>query len=445
MALGMVGQVANGWVLRSSGSVGRPQARTQAVFEAGEGVDVGPGRPVEDVGDDGVVDAGRGRGGAQAAGVQGGAQVEGEQASSLHRGVGRGGVGPVGHLAGGRGTARSTHRVSVGGRGWCDSQDVGVGPAVIVGNYQRSVDVEGTITRYEPRTTAKEWPVIGDFVREAVRDCQQRTAYSARELLIVGSKHVAWCDAVGYPLERDVVFRREIIAEFINTACDDVAASTRGNYRSKLFRMSEHLLSPHLRHSPVPPVRRDDPARPYTVAEVLSLRSWASGQNTDYRQANAWALLALGLGAGLSAAELSYVTAAHIVTDAHGVLVIVEGPRARQVPVLQEWENILAGAAQAAAAPSQFLFRADRTKTHRHLVSNFVDKTIQNPVRASSQRMRATWLVTHMIARVRPDVLLQAAGVESLEALTRYLAYIPAADAVEMRATMRDSLKATRS
>lgn len=305
--------------------------------------------------------------------------------------------------------------------------------------------MEGTIATYEPRAAAKAWPVIGAFVRDAVRDCDQGTAYSARELLIVGSKHVAWCLAVGYPLERDVVFRREIIAQFIDSACEDVAASTRGNYRSKLFRMSERLLSPHLRHAWVPPVRRDDPACPYTAGEVSSLRSWALGRNTDYRRANAWSLLALGLGAGLSAAELSYVTAGHVITDAHGVIVIVEGPRARQVPVLLEWERPLLRAANEAGAPSQFLFRADRTKTHRHLVSNFVDKTIQNPVRASSQRMRATWLLTHMVAGVRADVLLRAAGVESLEALTRYLAYMPEADADQVRTTMRASLKVARA
>lgn len=90
------------------------------------------------------------------------------------------------------------------------------------------------------------------------------------------------------------------------------------------------------------------------------------------------------------------------------------------------------------------MFRADRTKTHRHLVSNFVDKTIPSTVRASSQRMRATWLVTHMVAGVRADVLLRAAGVESLESLTRYLAYMPQDDGDQVRATMRASLQAAR-
>lgn len=431
--------------LRSGGSVGRPQADVKAVFKAGEGVDVRPGRPVEDVGDDGVIDTRHGGRGSKAAGTQDATQVEGEQAGRLHRRVGCGGVRPVRHLTGGRGAARSTHLTSVGGHGWSDSQAVGGGDTLIVGNYQRSTDVEGAINKYEPRAAAREWPIIGNFVRDAVRDCHQRTAYSARELLIVGSKHTAWCESVGYPLERDIVFRREIIAEFINTACEDVTVSTRGNYRSKLFRMSEHLLSPHLRHSRVPPVRRDDPARPYTPGEVSALRSWALGQNTSYRRANAWSLLALGLGAGLSAAELSYVTAGHIVTDAHGVLVLVEGPRARQVPVLQEWESPLLQAVTDAGMPSQFLFRADRTKTHRHLVSNFVDKTIPSAVRASSQRMRATWLVTHMVAGVRADVLLRAAGVESLESLTRYLAYMPQVDGDQVRAAMRASLQAARS
>lgn len=300
--------------------------------------------------------------------------------------------------------------------------------------------MEAAIANYQPVKVAASWPVIGDFVRAAVRDCDQKTAYSARELMIVGSALVHWCHERGYALDRDVVFRREVIAEFIATGLPDHTIATAGNYRTKLLRMSEHLLSPQYRTVRLPAVNRDDAARPYSEAEVVMLRSWVTGQNTDYRRANAGSLTALCLGAGLSAAELTFVTAGHVTADSEGVLVAVEGPRARLVPVLAEWEDALMEVVEAAQTPTQFLFRSDRTTTHRHLVSNFVDKTLQCGVRPSSQRMRATWLVGHMVAGVRADALLAAAGIESLESLTRYLQYMPEAD----RKATREALRASR-
>lgn len=302
--------------------------------------------------------------------------------------------------------------------------------------------MEAAIANYQPVKVAASWPVIGDFVRAAVRDCDQKTAYSARELMIVGSALVDWCHARGYDLDRDVVFRREVISEFIATGLPGLSVATAGNYRTKLLRMSEHLLSPQYRTVRLPAVLRSDAARPYTAGEVVMLRSWVTGQNTTYRRANAASLTALCLGAGLSAAELTFVTAGHVTTDAEGVLVAVEGPRARLVPVLAEWEDALMDVTQAAATPNEFLFRADRSATHRHLVSNFVDKTTSCGVRPSSQRMRATWLVGHMVAGVRADVLLAAAGIESLESLTRYLQYMPQADRDTTRRALRASVQA---
>lgn len=316
---------------------------------------------------------------------------------------------------------------------------------VTVGFSQRSTDVEAAISRYQPVKNVDPWPDIKDFVCAAVRDCQQMTAYSSSQLLIVASAHIRWCHQMGYALDRDVAFRRQLIGEFIHRGLTGVSVATAGNYRSKLLRMSNLLVSPQYRTEPLPSICRNNAAEPYTREEVAMLRSWVAGQHTEYRRANAAAMTALCLGAGLSAAELSFVTPSHIMVDDEGVLVRVEGYRPRIVPVMAEWEGSLIQSAEAAADPSQFLFRADRLRTHRHLVSNFVDKTISCGVRPSSQRMRATWLVTHMLAGVRADVILAAAGVESLEALTRYLQYMPSAEAAAARQALRSSFSASHA
>ncbi|MEI2715396.1 MAG: hypothetical protein V9E98_00015 [Candidatus Nanopelagicales bacterium] len=52
--------------------------------------------------------------------------------------------------------------------------------------------------------------------------------------------------------------------------------------------------------------------------------------------------------------------------------------------------------------------------------------------------MRVTWIVGHLAAGSPVKALMQAAGVDSLEALNRYLRFVPDADVKVYRAAFRD-------
>lgn len=294
------------------------------------------------------------------------------------------------------------------------------------------------ITNYTPDLPPEDWAAIGPFVRAAVTECDCRTPYSARELLAASARHVHWCVfTAGLPLERDVVFHRDTIAEYIAHGCSQMSAGSAGNRRSQLLRMSELLLPPAARTSRLAALPASPPTVPYAVGEQVALRSWAAGQVTQYQVVNCHVLLALGLGAGLSAAEVGDVQAQHLHCDDQGVLVEVVGKRGRLVPVLAEWESVLVDVAGAAMRPDLYVFRPRREKAHRNLVGNFVDKTNVARVRPNLQRMRATWIVTHLAAGSPVKALVDAAGVDSLEALTRYLRYVPDADINTYRGTFR--------
>jgi hypothetical protein len=66
----------------------------------------------------------------------------------------------------------------------------------------------------------------------------------------------------------------------------------------------------------------------------------------------------------------------------------------------------------------------------KNLVSNFLDHTAPaadaeaSAPRLSMDRARATWIVTLADAGVPVSVLTAAAGIESLHAVTRLLAYL---------------------
>lgn len=296
------------------------------------------------------------------------------------------------------------------------------------------------IAEYTPELPPEDWAAIHEFVRAAVADCMGRIPYAPRVLLRVCSRHVRWCwRAAGLPLERGVVFHPEVVGEFIDHGCPDWSRPTAANARSLLLRMSGELMPPGSQPVRLPPMWAAHPLHPYTATEVSALRSWAAGQITQTRLVQCHVLLALGFGAGLSAVEVADLRTGHLHVDADGVLVEVVGRRARFVPVLAEWESVLIDLADAAMRPDLYVFGGPRRKTsHKNTVTNFVRATNTGRVYPRLQRMRVTWIVGHLAAGSPVKALMQAAGVDSLDALNRYLRFVPDADVKAYRAAFRD-------
>lgn len=300
-------------------------------------------------------------------------------------------------------------------------------------------------SEYEPRLDSATWYAIGPFVAAAVAECVSSTPYQANALQQVAAKLTAWTwQQAGLPLERSVVFNRDVIARFIAVGCPGVKAAVRGNMRSQLLRMSESLLDPATvprRLNPLPP---SDPTAPYSAMDLVSLRSWAEAQSTAPRRANAEVLLALGAGCGLSAIEIGEVRVRDISCDERGVLVRVDGGRPRSVPVLREWERALLER-QTALEPDRYVFRENHTIFYPNLVTNFVDRSRVVGLRPQTQRLRSTWIVRHLEAATPATLLMRAAGVESLEALTRYTQFVTEVGADLGRRLLRDPRALDRS
>lgn len=440
-AFRFAGRPESGGVLGGRG----PEAGTEPVLEAGECVEVGPDGAVEDGGDGGVVDSGEDAGLAQAPVVESSAQVERDSACGLGFRVRAGRVGPaVGEFDGGRpggaghiSSVGLAPRLSLMARGGASGDRA---PSASVGSNQRKGDpVAATIDGYAPDLPSAEWKQIAAFVRAAVRDCDQKTPYQARELLVVSARFVHWCVFTAcHDLDRETIFHRDVIGEYAARGCPQMTAASAGNRRSQLLRMAE-TLAPQTNKSPLAALPPSAPVHPYQAREVAALRSWATGQTTLYRQVNCGMLLALGLGAGLSAREAGDVQARHIHVDSEGVLLEVVGARPRIVPVLAEWEPALETLQAAAIRPELHAFRPKREVNHRNLVGNFIGKTNVGQVVPNLQRMRATWIVTHLAAGSPVKPLVEAAGVDSLEALTRYLRYLPDADINDYRNALREA------
>jgi len=454
MVNGMEREPSSAWMSRAdrlalrSLDPARPEVGAESGFEPSEGGKVSPYPAGEDVADGCVVDA-RGRfGGPQTSPSKSVSQPEGEEPHDLGGWVVARPFRPVGAI-GVRGWSRVPgHPSSVEpiGSPLVDCVASDVTPAWETGGAKHR-DIEDTdpvarrIENFTPDMPDRYWAVIEDFVRAAVADAQPSTVYSAHNLLSAVSRHVLWCwQTAGLELDRKVVFDRWTIAEYIVKGCPTLTPASRGNRRSQLLRVAEALLGPEGSPARLAPLPASDPVRPYSPSELIALRSWAAGQSTPTRRRDAATLLALAAGGGLAVEDIAGVTAGMVAVDGEGVLIAVPGRRARLVPVLADWEGPLIDASRS-ISPDRPIFGEGRTTSNKNFVSNFVGKSSGVCLKPSAQRLRATWIVHHLAVRTPVVPFMAAAGVQSLEALTRYLRFVPGVGPTEAREALRGQLR----
>jgi hypothetical protein len=287
---------------------------------------------------------------------------------------------------------------------------------------------------YTPLLDESAWAGVEEFVTETVSDAASRTRYPERELMQVFSRLAIWGQEEGLPLDTDRLLTEPIIEAFVRDGLPTYTVAGRANRRSQLRALRDALgrtnaFKPEAMAS-------SDPSAPYTKAEVRRLTKWAEAQPTDEYRRDALSILSLGLGAGLAAGEIADMRGSGIRIDSAGIRVTVEATRSRTVQVRRDWEGpLLAHAAQA--KPDEFLIRPDRKASSRNFLSNLVDRSAGPEFRPQSQRMRATWMVEHLTIGTPMQVLIDAAGVQSLEAFSRFLKFVPSVPEREARALLR--------
>ena len=284
--------------------------------------------------------------------------------------------------------------------------------------------------QYRPRIAADYWHAIGAFVTAAVTEAAPKTAYTERELYAAATPLCLWAwQTAGMNLDRDVVFSLGSIDRFVAIGMPNYRSSAGKNtIRSRLLRMGEALrTSPATATTAAAPATRalrplgnSDPTAPYLASEVIELRSWAAAQSNPDRRRNANALLALGLGAGLSGREIITVHIDDVRVGLRETEVRIRGARARSVVVLASWEAHLAFAANATGAAN--LFRGGRSTDNPNLITDFISRS-RGRVQLQARRMRTTWLVHHLNAGTPAVILVAAAGMKSLAALDRFMPY----------------------
>jgi len=287
--------------------------------------------------------------------------------------------------------------------------------------------VSAAIARFSPKDVPDEvWARIQPVVTAAVTGSTPATPGVARRHLTIATQLAVWADRIGVPLEHEVLFHPETIDRYIKEGCAHLSIGSRMNYRSQLWKFGEAVIgSEHFPPHPLP-LRRSPTNTPYSTSEVTELVAWSRGLATAHMRRNAQALLAVGLGAGLSSQEVSRLVGTDVREQDGLVLVEVIGEKARTVPVLSTWAAPVLELAKESG--DRAFFRPERTRITRADIVAFINRCSgREESLFCIQRTRITWMVTHLTAGIHLVALHRASGVTAAQ-LVKYLAFVPPID-----------------
>ena len=164
-----------------------------------------------------------------------------------------------------------------------------------------------------------------------------------------------FADTRGVPPSREFWLDYDVIEAFCVAGLAGRASSTRGTYRSALYRLAEAMHGPAGQRAT--PFAGAKAPLPYSPAERAELAAVAAAQRGPAKRSSALALIVFGIGAGLRPGELVALRGGDVSRHGRQVMVQVSGPSARVVPVTSGY----AGRAWELArrAGSDFVFRPD--------------------------------------------------------------------------------------
>lgn len=303
------------------------------------------------------------------------------------------------------------------------------------------------------RTYKGSQPVLSNEARDLVQSIVIDSLVTAPQPVTGGWVHtslmtvgglVRWAVLNGERLDREHLLSQQTRNRFLNLGVADLTDTSRRNYRCRLDLIATGLTSGPVEATVTRPLTHGEATDPHTATEVATLWVWAQGLRPASRRDRIVAVLVLALGCGLRASELVHVTPESITVDEHGVHVTVpatvDSRVVRVVTCDRVWEDRLLEVA-ANTEPGHPL-----TSPWRETAAT--PRGLQNALRSaqdtdepsawfSNRSLRNTWLVQRLIEGTPIPTLLEAAGVESIEALKAFLVYVPAPDAVARAASLR--------
>ncbi|MFD3739572.1 hypothetical protein [Streptomyces sp. NPDC058629] len=299
--------------------------------------------------------------------------------------------------------------------------------------------MERRIAQYRPSNRPPAWERVADEVRTTVARATPTTTHRARDLLTALTRIAVYADQQGYPADARLWLAPAMVERFTSAGCPEVTEATRANYRACLTALRTAVLGPDLPGGRPVPLSASDPSQPFGPNDKAGLWGWSGGQPTAELRRGLRLLLALGLGCGLDTTEIIPLRGpdVRVLNDGSCVLA-VRGNRSRLIVCSRPYERTLAEASRH--AETGYLLRPSSFARGPNTVTDLVYRAAPDPrvPRLVMGRCRATWLVERMNVPIPLPVLLAAAGLDSLHALSRLLPYLKGTGAEQAHTTLRE-------
>lgn len=221
----------------------------------------------------------------------------------------------------------------------------------------------------------------------------------------------------GVTLEVTTVLTTTFIDEYIRVGMADEKDHLRAERRRRLLAMASTANPGPDVPAKLTPVGHSAIKACYSPTELAVITRAARVQPTEVRQRDLAIVVALAAGAGLDSVDMRDLHTEHIEDlGDEGVLVHVQGPRPRTVPVRARFETLLREAVADLPAGALLLGRKhDRRNTAARATER---ASLHNVPHIEPARLRATWLADLMTDSIPLAAILKAAGLKSARTLS---------------------------
>jgi integrase len=278
--------------------------------------------------------------------------------------------------------------------------------------------VQETIEGFSPTSVG---PPAGAFARSVVAQARPKSVARAKALLFAASKLGDFALSIGIEPTTEMLFDEALVERFILCGTNGRAAGTRRTLRTSL-RALARAVAPALGPAATPLPR--EPAKvPYSQGEIDTYLALAAAQPTRARRLRAGGLISLGAGAGLVGADLRAVRGLDVVARSGGLVVIVGGKKARVVPVLARYHDLLR--ASAAFAGARYVV-GGRDPRRQNVTTPLISSLAGGVdlARLDAGRLRASWLMS-CAETIGLSSFMTAAGLTSSQRLGDLAATVP--------------------
>jgi integrase len=235
-----------------------------------------------------------------------------------------------------------------------------------------------------------------------------------------------FASARGIPAGSEFLLDYDVIEAFCVAGLAGRACSTRGTYRSALYRLATPVHGePGQRGTPFAGAK---PPPPYSPADRAELAAIAAAQRDPAKRRSALAMVVFGIGAGLRPGELVALRGTDVTRRGRQVAARVTGARQRLVPVTSRYAARAAELARCAG--DGFVFRPGPAgRGYKNFVTNFARTLAAGPAapRLTLSQCRSSFICGHLAAGTPEGELLAITGICQAESLARYARHVEGA------------------